>query len=378
MEIATNRSFVLTELSSFEKLADLHAAIRHGEFYQVIAAALIEAGQIRHGYKRLGVRLATIAEHAYTVRRTDLLGSLSLAMLSLPLGSEFEGVGRYYQALSLQRFGTGELESATGLLEIVATAAPIHYRLRAMQSLGTNLFYKGDLTGALSFSTEATCFASRQRCYAPWATVVTQKDMAVIASQDGNHKGALALLENLLPLASEVRYSRPHIYCHYLNSLAVELVEAGRFEEAERACRVVLASPFAGAYPEWHETYRELEVRRGCRASRSSIAGSERVWASTNVLALPVRRRSDTTQGRVSSESNLEPARVLSFQARKDKMTEESIDVSAIREQIKRMSMQDKLLRLFQLASSEGLTAEQIDEILETAEIVIRKGGVQS
>ena len=378
MEIATNRSFVLTELSSFEKPADLHAAIRHGGFYQVIAAGLIEAGQMSEGYKRLAVRLCTLSEQAYAFRRTELLGSLSQVMLSLPLGTELEAVARFYQALYLQRFGVGQIDRAAQLLERVAVRAPVAYRLRAMESLVANSIYKGDHKGALWFFAEATRFASRQRCYAPWATLATQKDMAVVASQDGNHKGALALLENLLPLAHDVRYTRPHIYCHYLNSLAVELVEASRFDEAERACRVVLASPFASAYPEWHETYRELEVRRGCRASRSSIAGSERVWASTNVLALPVRRRSDTTQGRVSSESNLEPARVLSFPARKDKMTEESIDVSAIREQIKRMSMQDKLLRLFQLASSEGLTPEQIDEILETAEIVIRKGGVQS
>ena len=140
MEIATNRSFVLTELSSFDKLADLHAAIRHGGFYQVIAEGLIEAGQMRQGYQGLAARLATIAEQAYAFRKTEIVQTLSHALLALPVGPGIEAVGQYFQALCLQKFGVGEVERATHLLERVAVEAPVAYRLRAMQSLGTNYF----------------------------------------------------------------------------------------------------------------------------------------------------------------------------------------------------------------------------------------------
>ena len=58
-----------------------------------------------------------------------------------------------------------------------------------------------------------------------------------------------------MPLA---RYSQPHLYFVYLNSLAVELGEAGRKYEARNIIRHVIASPFAFAYPEWRETGEDL------------------------------------------------------------------------------------------------------------------------
>lgn len=44
-----------------------------------------------------------------------------------------------------------------------------------------------------------------------------------------------------------------------MNSLAVELGEAGRKGEARRIISHVLASPYAYAYPEWQETANELK-----------------------------------------------------------------------------------------------------------------------
>jgi hypothetical protein len=51
-----------------------------------------------------------------------------------------------------------------------------------------------------------------------------------------------------------MRSSQPHVYYDYMNSFAVELCEVGRLEEAKNVSLIVLASPFAPAYPEWRET----------------------------------------------------------------------------------------------------------------------------
>ncbi|HEY3136596.1 MAG TPA: hypothetical protein VGL29_11270 [Blastocatellia bacterium] len=93
----------------------------------------------------------------------------------------------------------------------------------------------------------------------------------MINGLEGNHRGAVALLETLFPLACSVRASQPHLYYDYLNSLAVELCEVERLEEARNVSKVVLASPFAPAYPEWQETREEIELKAR-RASRWVVA----------------------------------------------------------------------------------------------------------
>src|SRR5262249_9460710 len=113
---------------------------------------------------------------------------------------------------------------------------------------------------------------------------------------------ALALLESLFPLAHSMRGSDPHTYYDYLNSLAVELCEVGRLEEAHNASRIVLASPFAPAYPEWRETSNEIALNR-CRPPRDSVTGHQTVTEGPSspatgdpatLLRLPVAERRDT------------------------------------------------------------------------------------
>jgi hypothetical protein len=66
----------------------------------------------------------------------------------------------------------------------------------------------------------------------------------------------------------------PHVYYDYLNSLAAELANNGRLTEARNASRIVLASPFTRAYPEWRETYDEISVKLP-HSSRSVVAWSQ-------------------------------------------------------------------------------------------------------
>ena len=73
---------------------------------------------------------------------------------------------------------------------------------------------------------------------------------------EGFRKSALIDLENLVPI---IRHVEPRLYYDFLNSYAFELGEDGRKEEARNVSRIVLASPFTFAYPEWQETANELK-----------------------------------------------------------------------------------------------------------------------
>jgi hypothetical protein len=70
------------------------------------------------------------------------------------------------------------------------------------------------------------------------------------------------ILENVSPLVQVVARSNPFYFYTYHNELAFELAESGRLDEAQAACEVALASPYATAYPEWRETGEEIAEKR--------------------------------------------------------------------------------------------------------------------
>ena len=280
--MAPRISLVLTGFSSLKRFADSLESISHPGFYQQLASDLVTGVHNKQVFAELGDRLVMLAEQSYAFRQLDALEQVSQLLLKLPRSLEYETVGRYYQALSVQRFGRGDIKQAVRTLEYVVENASPTYRAKAMQSLGTNSCYRGDYQSALSLYREAARFASRSNIYDAYATLGSQKMAAVINGLEGNHRGAVALLENLLPPAQSVRSSQPHVYYDYLNSLAVELCEVGRFEEARNISHIVVASPFACAYPEWRETREEIELNER-RASRSTVAvGTPKVtgWRS--------------------------------------------------------------------------------------------------
>ena len=82
----------------------------------------------------------------------------------------------------------------------------------------------------------------------------------------------------------------PAFYYDYLNSLAVELGEVGRIEEARNVCRITLASPLAAAYPNWLETSNEIEAKRAA-ATSSFVAVSRNLQPKIQALrkVKPVR-----------------------------------------------------------------------------------------
>ena len=396
MQTAAKNSLVLTDSSSLKRFAEIDTTISYGGFYQLIASRLILDGHIKQLVHKVLNRLVVLAEHSYAFRQMGTLEKLSEVLVNSPLPRLYGPIGRYYQALCIQRFGTGDVEQAARLLESAAENAPTRYRARAMQSLGTNSCYKGDYQSARLLYTEAALFASRSEICDPYATLGTQKMTAVIRSVEGNHRDAVALLEKLFPLAHAMRSSQPSIYYDYLNSFAVELCEVGRLEEAKNISRIVVASPFASAYPEYRETRDEIELRKW-RASRSVVALSQitagavssQATASAppipappengNLVRLPMANRDYSLAAVEEASPARQPARVLSLQEWKEKMAKQSnsdpqdkkrrspatAKAKEIRlEEMKKLGTRGLLLRAMEMLGDEQLSDDQLRRVL--------------
>jgi hypothetical protein len=177
--------------------------------------------------------------------------------------------------------------------------------------------------------------------------------IAVVKSKEGYHKAALKDLENIAPL---VRYTTIQAQYDYLNSLAVELGEVGHIQEAQDVCRVVLASPLIGVYPEWRETGADT-ARRGYK-SRSSVliqsfSEPEKIQ---NILYMPGR---NTAPVRLRTK----PAKVLSYVDWKEKMVKEDND-----EIPPDADEGDLYLRLMELIAQKDLSTWELRKVIDFVE----------
>jgi hypothetical protein len=207
--------------------------------------------------------------------------------------------------------------------------------------------------------------------------------LAVVRSVEGDHEGALAGLESLLPIVRAVASKYPPVYYDYMNNLAVEMGETGRLEEAFNASRIALSSPFAGAYNEWRETQADL-IMKARRSSRSIVATDqinaqaqvETNSPTQNVVSLPAPQSLD--EGFTKFEASIpQQARVLKFQDYM-KMAREvngALDSRAVLkvaarteemrlEDLKRMTTRQKLLRIMDLMSDDKITDDQLLNVL--------------
>jgi tetratricopeptide (TPR) repeat protein len=188
----------------------------------------------------------------------------------------------YYQALAFSR--SGKKNEALPLLEKVTDNAPIAYRARALQSSGAIHQWKGQIDEALRFYPEAMRAASPEIGRDLLTTLRVYLEISGIKSGDGDHRGALSILERVSPLVQIVASQTPLCFYLYHNELAIELAESGRIAEAEAACAIALASPFAPAYPEWSETREEIAAKR-LSATPSFVAVNRAIKADSSQQA---------------------------------------------------------------------------------------------
>ena len=298
-------------------------------------------------YHQVGHRLIQLAERAHAFRQFDKLREMALILSNIPI-KDYQAIGHYFLGVATHRRAAGDWDKARRLLELAVDAAPDAYKVKATLSLGALSMRRKDFDSTL-YCYRETIKAGKLSA----ASLIATRGIATVKSIEGYHQSALADLENIMPV---MKYAPAHVYFDLLNSYAVELGEVGRKDEARNIMRLVLASPFAFAYPEWRETAEELK-----QANRSCVVIESAPYLSRNVLFMPVEHE------RRQNASEWSPAPVLNFQKWKAKM----LKGKKVQNKKNRMSEKAMLIRVMEIFTDEATTDEQKRQIWEAAEKII-------
>jgi tetratricopeptide (TPR) repeat protein len=316
----------------------------------------------------LASKLVSVADHSYFLHRLDIVDCIGQLLLDLPLPRQWEGAGSFYHALAVNQSWKGDTVRARRLFEEVADTASLEFRAKALLALGTGQFGRGEHQNAMALYREILLMATRDRGVDPVTAYYASRMTVKVRSIEGDHEGALCHLESLLPLARMAGSLAPHVYYDYMNSLAVELGEAGRFEQARQASAIALASPYAPEYPEWRETLDEIESKIQ-RASRSMVAVARvpseigdppteiMSWAGGHV------RPSDSAPQRANYSAS-----IVCFQDWKKKVEKETRDNSRRKpttEDIRSMEFTEKQATITRFVYADDVTEEMLDSILQ-------------
>jgi tetratricopeptide (TPR) repeat protein len=308
------------------------------ELYQVLLHGI-------ENYRLFGSRLIQLAEQAHAFRQFDKLREMALILSHIPL-KDYQAIGHYFLGIATHRRAAGDWDKARRLFELAVDTAPDAYKVKATLSLGALSMRRKDFDSTLYYYRE-TIKAGKLSA----ASLIATRGIATVKSIEGYHRSAIADLEAIMPV---VKYAPAHTYFDLLNSYAVELGEVGRKDEARDVIKIVLASPFAFAYPEWQQTGKELKA-----ASRSCVVVDASPLRSPNVVMMPIEHRQNSV--------GWNPAPVLDFRKWKAKM------LKSAKAQIKKSRMSEKamLMRLMEIFTDEQTTAEQKRQIWEAAEKII-------
>jgi tetratricopeptide (TPR) repeat protein len=308
-------------------------ASKQAGFYQDLLKGVLS-------YPQLGNRLIRLAEQAHIFRQYDTVKEYGQLLANFPL-KPYQAIGHYFLAVAANSKGNGDQNEAKRLFELVVDTAPDAYKAKSVMSLGALAFHRGDFDAARNYLQQT--MHSQKLSVAGLQAI---RGISVLKSCDGDHAHAIRDLENILPV---IRYAPAHIYFDLLNSYAVELGEVGRKDEARNVMRVVLASPYAFAYPEWRETAEDLKPSR-----RSFVAVGSSPY---NVLAMPERERDN--QASVQPK----PARVLNFARLKKKMDKKDKDQKT-KKAVEDMTMQDLGWELIGLITENHASEEQLRQLV--------------
>jgi hypothetical protein len=269
MQKAASTSRFLIDLSLEQRFVDSESIVIHDNPLQsIVLSRFTRSANSRQLFGDLVRTFIRLAEHSYNLRDKKGLEEASRVLMNLPLAKARQ-VGLFYQALTLKR--TGQTDEARLRFELIANNGQLAHRARAIQALGALHYDRGEPAEALRFQLEAARTTSDGINQNPLDKLMVQLEISHIQAHLGDHQRALSGLERLASLVRFVAKEYPLYFYVYHNALAVEFGELGRLAEAEGACAIALASPFAHAYPEWSETRDEIAAKRQA-ASRSVVA----------------------------------------------------------------------------------------------------------
>jgi len=361
MLTAANSNLLVTEFSSLSRSGFTQVEVRQEGFYQQFASKLARRINSRQVFENLAQRLIAIADRAYVIRRMEVVEQASRMLMNLPLPRHYESVCQYYIALCLGR--QRKFADAGLLLEQIVEETPSQHRPKVIISLAGSYFDRGNFQSALPLYIEAGKASLDGNRPDICTAIHSQKMIAVLKSIDGNHQGALDDLEKLFPLAHSVSRSNGPLFCDFLNSYAVELTEVGRLPEALNVIRIVLASPFASAYPEWRETGEDIR-RRGRRPYRSIAVFTQRTLKPNNLAFLPNRDEERKWTPNPFQQS----APVVNLKTWKDEMGKKSNGDKKDSKPVDQMSQDEILFRIVHIFTDPNTSEEKRREMIEAIE----------
>jgi tetratricopeptide (TPR) repeat protein len=215
-----------------------------GGFYQELLKGI-------GSYEQLGKRLIYLGEQAHAFRQFNKVQEIGQLLSNIPI-KDYQAIGYYFLAVAVNNKGNGDQDKARQLYERAAETAPAHYQSKSLLSLAAVAANTNKRDLEMYYYLE-TIKAGKMSV----AALEAFRGVAIYKAMEGYHDRAIKDLEAIMPI---IKFAPPHIYYAYLNSYATELGEVGRKSEARNISRIVLASPFATAYPEWQETGRELGI----------------------------------------------------------------------------------------------------------------------
>src|SRR6185503_5196095 len=158
----------------------------------------------------------------------------------------------YYRGLAgLQ---TENLEAAKGYLESAVAIAQGVYLTRSILAHGAVAGHQGEYDQEQGYYADALKYKQDYFSY-----IETMRALAIY----GQQRDPITILERLYRIANKAPGQR--LKLDVLNSLAVELHNAGRREEAARLSSAVCSSPLVVVYPEWRATKEEIAQDQGER-----------------------------------------------------------------------------------------------------------------
>jgi len=342
------------------------------------AAAVTVMESAMSASRRLLATYIDTGERAHAQRNVDALRLVGDSILELPLVGASSLIGRYYQALAINRQGPQAYPRANKLLLEVADRAPAIFRAKARVALGTNANICGDKKTAESMYAEALTIIGSCGQGGLHPTFLIRFQHAYFKTSKGDHRGALEDLEKLAPLAQLIGQRYPALLQLYYNNLAMGLLRAGRIDEAELLCRILAASPFKRAYPEWGEPLALLASKRQQPLGQAQVTGAGfarstpvAVRQHTNVFLLPTTGASAIAPEEGSpADSHRKRGRVLDFTGwigRKTQTTtlHSAPKIKLTRNRIRQMSTQQKQAAILKLVLSDEIKDLELNRLLD-------------
>lgn len=244
-------------------------------------------------------RLFALCEHFSLTRRYGELNRLTEQLKNGRIQNP-EALAFY----SLCDPATNNSEHAIRLLFELADNARSEIRARALNILACKAIQKGDTNQALTLNESGLRHTPPNdplRYY-------LLNNQAVALSVAGRHQESLTALTRLIDPVTHLAGRLPDIFFTTMNSLAVELGEVGKLDEAASVIPHLLHSPIAGRYPEWDETRQSITEKLS--AQRSSITVSQ-----PNPNTISAKKNSISQRDRLKAIELLikEPGKVLPF-----------------------------------------------------------------